>query len=452
MPFPFKGQLIEHLRQLRSSYWFIPSLMAITAVFAAQASIEFDQWMGPKWLDAWGFLYANKPEGARALLSTIAGSMIGVAGVTFSITIAAVAYASSQFGPRIIDNFMKDRGNQITLGTFISTFIYCLLVLRIVRSGPGDTGFVPHGSVFVGVILAVASLAVLIYFIHHIPDSIHISRLVASIGHELLERIDDVYPEKKGSEQTELQPDTSQIDLSTPTCLVRSGKDGHIQSLDIDALTSLAGDREILLYLTAEPGDFIVKGQLLAKVYGKLEPKVEKTIANHVVIGDERSPTQDLLYLSDQLIDIAGRALSPGVNDPQTAISCIHWLHATLAHLGHRQFSSRYRTTEHGKPVLVTKERCFETFVDSFYDQLRQYVERDRNASLATLKCAINTMECLPPAECIALRRAATHLVEGCLNSFSHKRDLDQLQEFQRQISFVNTSENQLKKALSNTK
>jgi uncharacterized membrane protein len=150
--------------------------------------------------DAW-WASLNQPEGARTLLATVAGSMITVAGVTFSLTILAVSYATSHFGPRLLDNFMRDRGNQITLGTFLATFLYCLLVLRTVRSGsdifkPGANAalFVPHLSVLVAIALTLASVGVLIYFIHHIPESIHISNVLHRISRELSDKIEDLYP------------------------------------------------------------------------------------------------------------------------------------------------------------------------------------------------------------------------------------------------------------------
>ena len=134
----FKGWLRETWRQIRGSYWFIPSFMAVAALLLSQLTLYMDRSIGSDWIDYWEFLFATRSDGARAILFTIAGSMIGVAGVTFSITIAAVAYASGQFGPRIIDNFMEDQGNQITLGTFISTLLYCLLVLRTVLTRGWD--------------------------------------------------------------------------------------------------------------------------------------------------------------------------------------------------------------------------------------------------------------------------------------------------------------------------
>ena len=371
------------------------------------------------------------------MLSTIAGSMIGVAGVTFSITIAAVAYASSQFGPRIIDNFMDDRGNKITLGTFISTFIYCLLVLRTVRNGGDGDDFVPHVSVFLGVVFAVASLVVLIYFIHHIPKSIHVSKLVAKIGRQLIARIDSVYPEMLGVEVEEVATDTAHIDLSKPCLMVRSTEEGHVQSYDVDELMKFAAERHLLVVMVAEPGDFVAYSQLLAKVYGDRLVE-EKQIREYFVIGNERSPTQDLFYLSDQVIDITGRALSPGLNDPQTAMLCVDWLTAALARLACRRFPSRVRSSQDGRPTLIAREQNFQTFVDSVYDQVRPYVEKDRNAALHMLRRSAALMECIHPIYRRLVYSASQRLVEGCLKEFTHPRDLEQLGALQKELAQAN--------------
>lgn len=442
----FKGKLIEQLRKVRSSYWFIPGVMTLLAILMSQAAINFDEGLEGGWLGQWDFLYDNKPEGARALLSTIAGSMIGVAGVTFSITIAAVAYASSQFGPRIIDNFMDDRGNKITLGTFISTFIYCLLVLRTVRNGEDGPGFVPHVSVFIGVVFAVASLAVFIYFIHHIPQSIHVTKLVAKIGHQFIGRIDSVYPDTLGEEVEEVAVDTGHIDLSKASLVVRSTREGHVQSYDVEGLLEFAAERRLLLVMLAEPGDFVAYSQLLARIYGD-GPVEEDEIREYFVIGNERSPTQDLFFLSDQLIDITGRALSPGVNDPQTAMLCVDWLTAALARLACRRFPSRFRSSQDGSPLMVSREQNFETFVDSFYDQVRPYVEKDRNAALHMLRRSAALMECIHPLHRRSVHLASQRLVEGCLKHFDHPRDLEQLSLLQTELAQANTADTGLRAA-----
>lgn len=445
----FKAELTEFLRQLRASYWFIPSSLAILSIIASQAAIGLDESFGASQLGSLDFLYANKPSGARVLLSTIAGSMIGVAGVAFSITIAAVAYASAQFGPRIIDNFMKDRGNQFTLGVFIATFLYCLLVMRIIRVADDDSpGFVPHISVFIAVLFALASLGFLIFFLHHVPKSIHISKLVSSIGHEALEQADTIYPETLGQEaDDEEEVDDSRFSGKGDWLSVRATAPGHIQMLEGDALLTLAKGQASIVDILVQPGDFVVEGQELARFQGEAE--TAKKIGGAFLIGDERSPTQDLMYLSDQLIDIAGRALSPGINDARSAKLCISWLHALLAKLGEKSFTSSVRTGQSDEhPVVRTKPRDFHHFADSFYDQLRPYVQGDRNAAFHTLELSLVVMRRLTPKFRKSLYSASFRLLTACRTHLEHPSDQAELDRFQQLISDTNSAENQLATAV----
>jgi uncharacterized membrane protein len=142
--------------------------MALLAILLGALMIWVDVRLGSNWIKGVSWYQQIRADGAREVLSTIAGSMVTVAGVVFSITIVALSYASSQYGPRVLTNFMSDRGNTITLGTFIATFLYSLMVLRTIRGG--DDEFVPQYSVIVAMLLAVCSIGVLIYFIHHVPQ------------------------------------------------------------------------------------------------------------------------------------------------------------------------------------------------------------------------------------------------------------------------------------------
>ena len=437
-----KSWFKEKWRQVQGSYWFIPSFMAFCALLLSQFTLYYDQQAGTDWIEYWEFLYATKADGARAILSTIAGSMIGVAGVTFSITIAAVAYASGQFGPRIIDNFMEDRGNQITLGTFISTFLYCLLVLRTVRAAE-DGGFVPYGSMATAVFLALASLGVLIYFIHHIPESIHVYHVVADIGNQLSNQADQLFPESVGQIENE-RSDVAQPSLSEATHIIRAPVSGYIQSIESDNLLALAGQSDSLVKLTVEPGDFVAASTILGKVYG---PGDSLNYEHCFLIGRERSPAQDIRFLMDKLVDIAARALSPGVNDPYTAISCIDWLNAFFVKIGQREISSPYRRDEHGRIALIVSRPDFETLLAEYWDKLRTYVEKDRNVTLHMLKSAVRAMDVLSPQKAVAVHTAAQHLVAGALEHLTHPRDQEQLQELQKALAPANSTDSWRKKA-----
>ena len=184
---------------LRGTYWAVPSAMAAAAVGLSVAMIQLDEATTATMLERWSWVYTGGPEGARAVLSTIAASMITVAGVTFSITIVALTLASQQFGPRLLKNFLRDLGNQIVLGTFVSTYLYCLLVLRTVRGSDAEE-FVPHLAVTVGVVLAILSLGVLIFFIHHVATSIQASRIIANVANDLELAIERMFPDAIGED------------------------------------------------------------------------------------------------------------------------------------------------------------------------------------------------------------------------------------------------------------
>jgi uncharacterized membrane protein len=181
---------------LHSSYWFIPTLMAAISIILAWAMLTVDRTGGTP---NWWWIYTGGTDGARSLLSSVAGSMVSVVATAFSITIVALQLASSNFGPRLLRNFMQDTGNQIVLGTFIATFIYCLLVLRTIHGeGDGYSFFVPQLSVTVGTVLAIASMGVLIYFIHHASTIIQASHVITQVSGDLDKTIDRLFPEKIG--------------------------------------------------------------------------------------------------------------------------------------------------------------------------------------------------------------------------------------------------------------
>ncbi len=395
-----RAHFLQRWDALRTSYWFLPSLMAVAAVALSFATTALDGVVGEKWLESIGWLYANKPDGARALLSTIAGSMITVAGVTFSITIAALAYASSQFGPRLLTNFMQDRGNQITLGTFIATFLYCLLVLRTVRSADEVTGqeqaadvvgaFVPHIAILCGLMLALASLGVLIFFIHHIPDSIHASHVIAEVGRELDGKIDELYPQHLGEAPPDARDPAEDVpeDFFDRAAPVEADGTGYLQHLDTEGLAHLAQRHDLLLRVAYRPGDFVATGRAVAFAYPseRADEDVLHAIRNTFAWGRRRTQSQDVLFLVNELVEIAGRALSPGVNDPFTAIACMNWLGAALAQLARREIPSPYRFDDDGTLRLIAYPITFDTFAEAIFDQLRPYASTDRNAALYLMK------------------------------------------------------------------
>ena len=232
-----KLRLIQIRDVLAESFWFVPSLMAFLAVVAALGVVAFDHAIGAKWVRDIGWVWSGGPGGARAVLSVVAGSVMTVVSIVFSLTITTLAQTSSHYGPRVLRNFTADRRVQFTLGTFIATFVYCLLVLRTVRSVAEST-FVPYLAVNLGVLLALGSLAVLIFFIHHISRSIQAENLISDVGEDFRRALPLLFPEGAAQEKNreKAPPDTFWKDARE----VEAMADGYMQRLDEEQLVRFA--------------------------------------------------------------------------------------------------------------------------------------------------------------------------------------------------------------------
>ena len=332
-----------------------------------------------EWIESLNWVYINKPEGARSVLSTVAGSMITVAGVVFSITIVVLSLASSQFGPRLLKNFMRDTGSQIVLGTFTATFIYCLLILRTIRSAE-DGEFVPHISVVIGVLLSVVSIGVLIYFIHHISESIQAANIIAGVGDDLEKGIKDLYPEMIGQEGPDQKPWwRTQGDIPSnfekESYPVIAAGSGYIRAIDEDGIMKIASEENVILHLMHRPGDFVVQGSDLVMVWPgeQVNENLVRKLNSTFILGKQRTHIQDVEFAVNQLVEIAVRALSPGINDPFTAIMCINQLGVALCQLVEREIPSAYRYNDKGKLCIITKRITFVDLVDAAFIQICQY-------------------------------------------------------------------------------
>lgn len=381
-----KARILGWAGALRESYWFVPTLMAVSATLMAFAMVYVDSHFGAAWMDDLPWLYAARPDGARGLLSAVGGSMIGVAGTTFSVTIAAVVYASGQYGPRLLSNFMGDRGNQVTLGTFIATFLYTIIVLRTIRS-PGEDGsgigaFVPQLALLVALLLVLTSIAVLIYFIHHVPQQIHINSVIEQIGGRLLREISVRFPSCVGQPADghgDLLPDALRTNGANTAEIAARGV-GYIRIVDHDSLLEIARRRDMVVRLLCQPGDFVHPGIALASALpaARLDDDARADIVRAIGLGSRRTPMQDLRFLLDELVEIAARALSPGVNDPFTASSCLDWLAAAFAELVRRDAPSPLRLDDDGALRLVAYPQRFADLVDQGFGALAQYASTDR--------------------------------------------------------------------------
>lgn len=384
-----KLQLIKIRDKAVDTFWFLPALMALVAAGAALAGTAIDYAIGSAWLRDMGWVWSGGTEGARSVLSVIAGSVMTVVSIVFSLTVTTLAQTSSHFGPRVLRNFTSDRGVQFTLGTFIATFVYCLLVLRTVRSLE-EKSFVPYLSVNIGILLALASMAVLIYFIHHISQNIQAENLIATIGDEFQKALPLLFPERIGrphgdNTRSEQLPDDSQWQAAH---IVTSTVNGYVQAVDDEQLMQLATQHDLMLQLARRPGDFVNCRAILMRVLPRahINPDIELELRDCFSLGAHRTRHQDAQYMVQQMVEIAVHALSPGINEPFTALTCIDWIGASLCGVARRELPMPLRQDEHGRLRVIACTLDFEELTDIAFGQIRLYGANNPDVMLHLLE------------------------------------------------------------------
>ncbi|MFO7597065.1 MAG: DUF2254 domain-containing protein [Desulfocurvibacter africanus] len=375
--------------RLTSSYWFLPMLMALGAIAVGIAMIILDETVQDELLQL-GLIYTGNPVSAISLLTAIAGSMVSVASMTFSITMVALTMASSQFGPRILGNFMRDRSNQLVLGLFIATFIYCLIVLQAVRD---EDPFVPQLSISLALIMAVISLFFLIYFLHHMALSLMADNIVASIAKDITSSMDTLYPEELGQGPKKLVEENEPIpeDYEARSAPVQSSASGYVQALDEDGLMDIAKDEDLIIHLDRRPGYFVIQNDCLARVLPRaaISDKLVKRVNACFTLGGQRTPRQDLAFSISELVEIAIRALSPSLNDTFTAVRCVDQLGAALSLMAQREIPSPLRHDGNGRLRVIAWPLTFDEAVDSAFTLIRL------NANIPVLIRLLDTIRTL---------------------------------------------------------
>ncbi len=423
-----KGKLRAFWEGLRSSFWFVPAIMVLGAITLAFATIALDEHVQGSRLAGLGWIYSGSAEGARSMLSTIAGSMLTVAGLSFSITITALVLASSQFGPRLLRNFIRDTGNQVVLGTFIAGYIYCLLVLRTVR-GQEDNAFVPQISVTVGVGMALAGVAVLIYFIHHIAQSIQVAHLIAKVGEELDEAIERLFPEQlgQGADKRELSLNGTLASLRESEAIaIPAAASGYLEMIDGERLLEIANEEDLILRLPLRPGDWVIQGGPLVEAWPPDHVRAElgDRVNDVFALGIQRSQTQDVEFPINQLVEIAVRALSPGINDPHTAMMCIDRLGASLCRLSDRAFPSWYRYDDAGQLRLIAKAADWAGVMDAAFNEIRQYGRDSAGVTIRLLETLARIAERVAEEEAqAAILRHALMIERGSHEGLPEEQD-----------------------------
>ena len=423
--------------------------MIIIAIALAFAMLAVDQQLGTEALNEWNWTFQSEADAATALMETIASSMITTASVVFSIMLVALSLASSQFGSRLISNYMRDSRTQIALGTFVATYIYCLLIIRAIRSSDAvDGSFIPELSVALGVGLAIANILMLIYFIHHISVSIQASEILAKIGHDLNKGIKHLFPEQPTFESDSAQKQQSaeaiKSDQSLPASFqdeavsVAAVGDGYLQSVDTEALIELAKERDLIIKLERRPGDYIVDGMPLVSVAPgtQIDKKLEARINFMFVTDVQRTPGQDILFVVNQLVEVAVRALSPGINDPFTAITAIDHLSSAFCLLVKCDIPSPCLFDDQGRLRVFAPAVTFTLVLDAAFNPIRQFSQNSIPVTLRALESLAVVAEMATRAEdCATLRRHADMLIRGARKAAQEAEDRRTLEETYWRVS-----------------
>ncbi len=360
--------------QLWRPFWALPAAMAGGAVVLGAVLPQIDVRLGASLPIA----FPGGADGARGMLSTIATAMISVTGLVFSITIVVLQLASSQFTPRVLATFLESRIVQVTLGVFTGTFLYALTVLRSVRGTSGSvSSFVPQTSVTAAFLFVVASVAMFLAFIHHITSTVQVSRVISDTGERSIAAARRIYgPAPEDDEEDDRGRRTWSPEPGTDrTPLAAKDRHGTATVLDGPGLVAWARDHDVVVSLDVSPGDFVAGGQRLGWVWGgaDLDGSDLDRAARFVWLERERRLAHDYGMGLRQLVDIAERALSPGINDPTTAVQVVDELHNILRDLVVRRDPSAYLRDDDDVVRVVHRPLGFAAALDLAVDEIAHY-------------------------------------------------------------------------------
>jgi uncharacterized membrane protein len=362
---------------LRTTLWLVPTLQIAGAValFLVTYALDRRAYDGDITLPSW--VNNGGADAARQILVGIAAAVITVIGLVFSITIVALTLASTQFGPRMLRKFVRDRGTQITLGTFVATSVYALLALGSITNGArGD--FVPHISITVSFGLVLADLGLLVYFIHHVAESIQLPQVIASIAGDLATAIEvEAIAGNEGREAVEPPQGPSAHELLTRIdeagAVVPATRSGYLQFVGYETLVDIVAEHDAVVRLLYRPGHFVVEGLPLATVWpAGAAAAVARELDRAHATGPHRTLTQDLAFAIDQLVEIAIRALSPAVNDTFSALTCIDWLGDGLCKISAGWNPRGAHRDAEGRIRVIAAEASYSRFVERSFDKIRQ--------------------------------------------------------------------------------
>lgn len=424
-----KAWLLTAWDGVRASYWFVPAVMVIASVLVALLSFWIDDNYAATVRD-WPLVYGAKSDMAMDLLSTLAGSMITTVSFVFSVLIVSLTLAAGQYGPRLLRTFMQDRGNQIVLGTFVATFIYCLLVLSRIRSGDDRL----TTSITLAMTMTIVSFGLLVYFIHHAASMLQADNIIASVSAQLHLAIADMHrrqndePSRDGAGSDDSLPD----DLETNSKPVPSEKDGYISMIDFEEIIKAARQSNALVKLLQRSGDFVVRGDTLALVHPAKAASdgTIKRVRDAVALAHHRTPVQDVEFAVHELVEVALRALSPSINDPFTATTCVDFLSAGVCKFLDAGPPDAFRRDESGRLLVIADATDFEGLVDAAFSQIRQNLSFHVSLGIRMLEAMLSIVpHCRGPQQRLYLLHHGQMIHRAMMEKVAEPADRKDLDE-----------------------
>jgi uncharacterized membrane protein len=430
------------LRELRGGFVLRPGAitLAMAGLAIGLAKLEERLTNIRAWSDFLDRVFPPEPDAAYIVLGTVGGSMITVVSVVYSILLVVLTFASTQFSPRVLVAFVEDRVSQTTLGLFVGTFTYCLLTLPAVRSRPGP--FVPSIAVIVAIVLAIGCLACLLYFIHHIASSIQASQVVDRIARETERVLDELFTGPRDGAPMAETPEPAAG--GTPLVATRSG---YIRSIDETGLLIAARASGTLLHVDRHVGQFVMAGTPILEVWpaDRLTEQMRSACRKAFDLGPARTMQQDVEFGVLQIVDIALKAISPAVNDPTTALTCIDQLGRILLRAALRQPPVSTIRDPGGQRRVVLRRTSFPRLLDVAFSQIGHYGKADVAVPLRLMRVMgelASTVQHAPYA--VAIREQARRLAAACQATFpnAERTELEaRLAEVERAVTMLTTTD-----------
>lgn len=417
--------LINLWNKLKTSFWLLPAIMTAAAFLLSFITLNLDRSLDSSQLSGYS-IWQGGAEGARELLSAIASSIITITGVVFSITTVALALTSNQYGSKLLPSFIRDLGTQIVLGTFTATSIYALLILRTVRRDDANDAFhafTPNLSITVSIGLAILSLSMLIYFIHHLSVRLQSEDIIARVSQDLMSMIENAMEDLDWEiKSDQFAPEKAYLEILSPEM-------GYLQAINYEKLLKIAKSKQFIIEIDIRAGHFIRKGVSLARIFtAHLLEKEKAFISSAFIIGKERNLTQDLEYAIDQLVAIAIRSLSLSKNDPFTANACIDYLGAALCLICQKNLNPIHYN-ENSYIRLTSKQETFEGLIDASFNQIRQYGASIPSVLIRLLETLSSILDCAAKQDQRAALKKHALMIKSLGDRLEEEKDQQDVRE-----------------------